>query len=791
MHASGLNIKIVYKNYWDSSLDDILVYDKDLDTIFFTRNIDNQSNIEYSFNQQNWSANFYLDTTKYEVGTYYLNLSIWDMFTTENHINISLNLNVLSYTPPNFKSAMQSTFDLQICNKFTYILPEIVDLENDFSHVELIGDFNYLIIVNSSLLDAYPKSENIGHHQITIRLIDLRGLYSDYLIAINIEDNFYFIPQNFSFLKIRFPSIKEIDISDSISQFKNKNITVKVFENSKIVNWAVYKEENNSILISNYNKNDEGTHNLTLSIYNSWYSKSFDSFILIGLIINPPPVAVNTISDIKAYQGETIQLLLAEDLFFDPDDSIQIYLHFCTNILIKTNVSSKQISSDTASYYLNVDLDRNFIGICKSQAVALDTFSQTATIDFSIDVHIWPQIHWQYWSGPNKSDWIQWKDGYTLNSYTKECEIVDKYFDRWIILVFTAIVLLMTVFTDHDLNVSYILLESITIYWIMFLPFKNNSLYIKHYFDQIDLIITQLNSAVMPLFGIFKNTNSNILISNSLLVNCMSILFIIAIFVISNLLKTRFIMLSKYSYYFRITALSKYMLWTSTYIWFWAFYEIINANNLTSFGVLSLIITLILIFIGFLLSFCLIIYSNQNCFLCNKYKIFQSIRNEFIMFDRLDRKNYEFIIRYNYLRKLVIPLSVLVMIKLNLFPFIFIFLFLSCQLTYFNFLIGRCHFSSLVTRWMSIINELIITFVVLFICMEFQYLTATESENSVFLKIMNLIQLTIRIHILSLWSIEIGRAMWYLQRFEKWGNKVKEIWVKVLIKIKRNEWRRI
>ena len=171
------------------------------------------------------------------------------------------------------------------------------------------------------------------------------------------------------------------------------------------------------------------------------------------------------------------------------------------------------VSKDLKESYINYNSEtllqiifpKNYVGHWNSSVIAVDFFMQTSIIDFSIEVLKWPQEHWLYWNGPEAIDWTEWIPGFLIDPSTGEWRVGASYFDSWVIISFVIVILLLTILTDRDVNASYVLLESITLYWMLFLVFEDNEFKIKHYFAQIKIVLTHLNSILIPNFAkIFK-----------------------------------------------------------------------------------------------------------------------------------------------------------------------------------------------------------------------------------------------------------------------------------------------
>ena len=157
---------------------------------------------------------------------------------------------------------------------------------------------------------------------------------------------------------------------------------------------------------------------------------------------------------------------------------------------------------------------------------------------------------------------------------------------------------------------------------------------------------------------------------------------------------------------FRVQVFSKYMLWASTYMLFWSLCELLNFHELFSSYVLSYIITIIILWVTSVLSYCFIIYPNEPWWIWNRYPQINKIRLEFWLLDRLKPWDYKLIIRYNLVRKLILSSSFALQLKYKMPPFMLTFVIIFVQVMYSNLIIGLWQFKSSVTRWLIIFNEI-------------------------------------------------------------------------------------
>ena len=170
------------------------------------------------------------------------------------------------------------------------------------------------------------------------KLIDAEGLSNYYNLTVNVIDALKYQPIISNRILIYYPKVEIIDISKLLTQSINHTYTVKILENTHIVKWASYDPTNQTIKFSNYNQDGYGAHNLTISIYDDWFSRNFDSTIVVVISLPHPPATTGTISNITAYQGqEVIKIQINEGVFFDESETYLVALSLWTEFADKFN----------------------------------------------------------------------------------------------------------------------------------------------------------------------------------------------------------------------------------------------------------------------------------------------------------------------------------------------------------------------------------------------------------------------------------------------------------------------
>ena len=374
--------------------------------------------------------------------------------------------------------------------------------------------YSKFVEIQNTTLVFFFTILDLGVHSITIELVDIEGLTNDYLLNVSAIDSFEFKPKNISNVMVFYPEVTRVNISSFLIQSANHSYNIYIQENNTNIGWIKFEEVSQSIVIFNYNQNHFGMHLLTISIYDNWFLKYFNSSVEIEISPSHPPSATGGIIDITAYQGQKIvKLMIYQGLFYARNNKYLITIKWCTEVdMISKDLKESYINYNSETL-LQIIFPKNYVGHWNSSVIAVDFFMQTSMINFSIEVLKWLQEHWLYWDGPETIDWTEWIPGFLIDPSTGEWRVDVSYFDSWVIISFVIIILLLTILTDRDVNASYVLLESITLYWMLFLVFEEKEWKIKHYFVQIKIVLTHFNSFLFPIFSkIFKlDKNSNLI----------------------------------------------------------------------------------------------------------------------------------------------------------------------------------------------------------------------------------------------------------------------------------------
>ena len=284
-------------------------------------------------------------------------------------------------------------------------------------------------------------STDQGLKSITIQLIDAIELVNNYNISISIVDNFKYKEYILNKIIVYYPRVVKVDISKLLIQSIDHAYNVQILERNIEVKWVKYNYENQILVISNYTKNDYGTHNLSITIFDDWYLRYFNSTLKVTISQPHPPVAVGLIPNITAYRGQDkIVVNIAQGIFLDKDENFSLMVTGWSNTDINTRDSINNFRDMNPLVQLEALLNSKFVGNCTSNIIAYDSYLQTWLVNFNINILQWTQANCLYWNGPNISDWIQWFSGFIIDSTTGEWRLFEYNYDLIIIIIYVTIV---------------------------------------------------------------------------------------------------------------------------------------------------------------------------------------------------------------------------------------------------------------------------------------------------------------------------------------------------------------
>ena len=135
----GLNLNLLYSDYCSSNSESIIISDEESDSLYLNVSINNTTldQIQIILNKQDWQFDLYVNTSNYTPGNYSMKLTQWDIFHENDPVEISMNLELAYYFPPEFASDLPPLTKIQIWTQTIINLPEIADEDGDFSYINI------------------------------------------------------------------------------------------------------------------------------------------------------------------------------------------------------------------------------------------------------------------------------------------------------------------------------------------------------------------------------------------------------------------------------------------------------------------------------------------------------------------------------------------------------------------------------------------------------------------------------------------------------------------------------
>ena len=166
-----------------------------------------------------------------------------------------------------------------------------------FERKHIYRDF---VKIENTTLQFNPTSHNVGQNTLMLELVDSQGLTNSYVLNVNVVDQFEYSPAEIDLIQAKYSKSTEASISKLLNQFANHSFSVSLKENNQDIKWVKYIPDRQSILISNLAFRDIGVHNLSVSIFDGCYLKTFTAFVIVQVVAQHPPTVVGTISNVTA-----------------------------------------------------------------------------------------------------------------------------------------------------------------------------------------------------------------------------------------------------------------------------------------------------------------------------------------------------------------------------------------------------------------------------------------------------------------------------------------------------------
>ena len=150
----------------------------------------------------------------------------------------------------------------------------------------MLNCFRDWIKMQNTTLMLNPVSIESSPTKLEIELVDRENLSNKYSINIKVVDDFEYILNSIGRIKVSYPKPKIVDVSGLLYQFDINQISVSLEENDQKVSWVQYNNDKMTIIFSNMTKQDYGDHILGVLIYNSWFKRFYEAYLVVKININ-------------------------------------------------------------------------------------------------------------------------------------------------------------------------------------------------------------------------------------------------------------------------------------------------------------------------------------------------------------------------------------------------------------------------------------------------------------------------------------------------------------------------
>ena len=549
----------------------------------------------------------------------------------------------------------------------------------------------------------------------------------------------------------------DFSISDALTQFSDRKIEVIIEENEKESNLANFISEKQLIDISSYSINEVGVHSLSIAIYDYCYLKSFYLYTTISILPNLPPAVVGAINEVIGYQGQSMviqRIINLNSLFYDPGDNVDFAMTECIDNITDV-ISSTMMRYNEASKAIESTFYKSYTGVCKAGILGYDALYQSSILQYYIRILACPQNKWLYCEGPDQYDCTKCVKGYFLENSTKIWIRNLHYIDKWIIICFAIIILLIMIVAEYDEDISVLLLENISIYYIMFLIENIYTTSINFYFDDLILVISNMSSLMFPLYKIIGIAFQGQL-SCSFFLNWLFIILIIHLFVIWRKIILNSFLRKYFQNRVKYKLIAKYLMWNMVFVYFWILVEI--ESIIYTFGMLiSFLFSCSALIISLLYLYWFVLNNQSDCLIWNSFKQLKGIKEEFIMISNIHKINYSYFIKYNWIRKILFALIMSLFYKYNFSLYLYAFTIIPLQIIYFWLSFVVSTFLSPVKGLIFVINESMVTVVV--VMTSIIYMNTKVNDIKYLVGFSDMMHTWIRIQILGTILFEISRLL--------------------------------
>ena len=318
----------------------------------------------------------------------------------------------------------------------SYLLPPIIDLEKDDYTVTatLASNENplpsWIQFDSRRFVISPPKGTPPGmilhlisiignDFNIKIRIKDSGGLYSDYILYIQVIDSHLLFKdiQNISLISPQSFSLNYKDIfQNSYNYDLNNSISLKTIDGSILPYWIEeFKSEYYLNINTTFSLSETINMDLYFQVIDYWGDIANTTKFKLSIHPNTPPSIINKPSNATFYKGQLAGVIKAPEIMFsDPGDILKIY----TSSWAEVDSQSVTTTYDEASKSILVSYPLGFVGVWNFGVVARDSIDNIALFVLRITIAEWAQASW--WKCLNNliQSWSKCEDYHILNLKT-------------------------------------------------------------------------------------------------------------------------------------------------------------------------------------------------------------------------------------------------------------------------------------------------------------------------------------------------------------------------------------
>ena len=137
--SEGLHLSVANLNYWSSNSSSIAFSDDEEDTIYLSidSDISGYAHSQSLLDRQDWEFSLYINTSNFSQENHTMKLNIWDIFHKDKPSEKVINIQISYFVPPVFEVGLPSSLIVQICQQTLFNLPNIYDMDGDFSKIAI------------------------------------------------------------------------------------------------------------------------------------------------------------------------------------------------------------------------------------------------------------------------------------------------------------------------------------------------------------------------------------------------------------------------------------------------------------------------------------------------------------------------------------------------------------------------------------------------------------------------------------------------------------------------------